>query len=182
MRKVIISTMMTLDAVIENPQNWSFDYTNEEFMQYASEQLLAADALIMGRETYQGFSEAWSSRAGSNAFADRMNALPKYVASRTLSEPLSWNAALLKGDAASEIAQLKTQGSGILLQYGCGEFTQTLLEHDLIDELRLLVYPVVAGGGQRLFEKLNMTKFTLLSATPLSTGVMTLHYQPVAKG
>src|SRR4051812_21361636 len=98
MRKIIVSTMVTLNGVMESPQNWSFDYMNEELMKYASDQLFATDALIMGRLTFEGFAEAWSSRAGANAFADRMNALPKFVASRTLKEPLTWNSTLMKGD------------------------------------------------------------------------------------
>ncbi len=181
MRKVIVSTMMTVDGVIDNPQNWSFDYANEEFMQYASELLFASDTLIMGRETYQVFSEAWSSRAGADSFADRMNALPKFVASRTLNEPLEWNAALFKGDVAEEVARLKQLTGENILQYGCGELTQTLLESGLIDELRLLVYPVLVGSGQRLLANLGKTKMNLLSATPFSTGVVALHYQPASK-
>jgi dihydrofolate reductase len=133
----------------------------------------------MGRLTYEGFAEAWSARAGSDVFADRMNALPKYVASRTLSEPLRWNANLIKGNVADEVAKLKAQPGQNILQYGCGELTHTLLEHGLVDELRLLVYPVTVGSGQRLLESFGKTKLNLLSATPFSTGVVAIHYQPV---
>ena len=177
MRKVIVSTMMSIDAVMENPQNWSFDYMKGDILPYVSEQLFASDTLIMGRETYEGFAEAWSSRAGADAFADRMNSLPKYVASRTLKEPLTWNATLLK-DIPAEIVALKQQAGQNILQYGVGELTQTLLQHGLVDELRLVVFPVVVGGGQRILEKLKQTPMKLLEAKTFSTGVVALHYQP----
>ena len=102
----------------------------------------------LGRVTYEGFAEAWSSRAGADAFADRMNALPKFVASRTLKEPLTWNSTLLKGDIAKAVADLKAQSGQDILQFGAGELTQTLIEAGLVDEIRQIVYPVaIAGGG-----------------------------------
>jgi len=104
MRKIVVSAQVSVNGVEEGPQRFSFDYTNDEFMKYASDQLFASDALIMGRVTYEGFAQAWPAMAGSYAFADRMNALPKYVASRTLKDPLTWNASLLKGDVKSALA------------------------------------------------------------------------------
>ena len=181
MRKIIASSQASMDAVIENPQNWAFDYANDEFFTYASEQLFARDTLIMGRVTYEGFAEAWSAQAGSNDFADRMNSLPKYVASRTLKEPLKWNANLIKGDVAKEIAKLKEQPGQNILQYGSGELTRTLLQHGLIDEFRVLVYPVAVGSGLHVFENIEKTSMKLLEAKPFSTGVVALHYQPVKK-
>jgi dihydrofolate reductase len=177
MRKVIVSTMISIDAVMENPQNWTFDYMKDDLITYVSEQLFASDALIMGRETYVGFAEAWSSRAGADPFADRMNSLPKYVASRTLKEPLTWNATLLK-DIPAEVAALKQQSGQNILQYGIGELTQTLMQHGLVDEIRLLVFPVAVGNGQRILEKIAQTPMKLLEARPFSTGVVALHYQP----
>jgi dihydrofolate reductase len=179
MRKVVVSVQMTLDAVESDPQNWSFDYAGDEFFSYASEQLSATDTLIMGRETFEGFAEAWGSRAGSNPFADRMNSLPKYVASRTLKGPLTWNATLIEGDVAKAIADLKQQPGQDILQYGAGELTHTLLEHGLLDEIRLLVYPVLAGSGQRIFETIDQTALKLLSSKTFGNGVMAVHYQPV---
>jgi dihydrofolate reductase len=181
MRKIIASTMVSADAVMENPQNWSFDYMNDEVMSYVSAQLFAADALIMGRVTYEGFAEAWSARAGADAFADRINALPKYVASRTLKAPLTWNANLLKSDIAAEVAQLKRQLGQDILQYGVGELTRTLLEHGLVDELRFIVFPVVVGEGERFLEKVDKLGLKLLEAKTFNTGVVALHYQPVNK-
>jgi dihydrofolate reductase len=181
MRKIIVSTQMTLNGVEENPQNWSFDYFNEEFMAYASDQLNATDALIMGRVTYEAFAEAWSSRAGADAFADRINALPKYVASRTLTGGLTWNANLLGSDVVAEVTKLKQQPGADILQYGIGELTYTLLEHGLIDELRFLVYPVVVGKSGHIFDQIDKANLKLLESKAFSTGVMTLHYQPQPK-
>lgn len=178
MRKIIVSTMVSLDAVMENPQNWSFDYMSDDLLQYIREQLFASDALIMGRETYEGFSQAWSSRAGADDFADRINALPKFVASRTAQEPLTWNSTLIKGDIGTEVTKLKQQQGQNILQYGCGELTHTLMQHGLIDEIRLLVFPVAVGSGQRVLEKINLTKMKLLEAKPFSSGVVAMHYQP----
>lgn len=178
MRKIIVSTMTTLNGVIENPQLWSFDFMNDEVMKFAYDQLFASDALIMGRLTYEGFSQAWSARAGADAFADRINALPKYVASRTLQEPLTWNANLLKGDIVAGVAWLKQQPGQNILQYGSGELTRTLLQAGLIDELRLLVYPVAVGTGQNLFENIDKTAMKLVESRTFGTGVIAISYQP----
>ena len=179
MRKIIVSSQASMDAVIENPQNWVFDYANDEFLNYAREQLFAADALIMGRVTYEGFAEAWSAQAGSNEFADRMNSLPKYVASRTVKGTLKWNANLMEGDVAKAISALKEQPGQNILQYGSGELTRTLLQKELIDEFRVLVYPVAVGAGGHIFENIEQIPMKLLEAKTFSTGVVALHYQPV---
>ena len=181
MRKLIISSQVSMDMAIDNPQNFVFDYVNEEFMTYAREQLFESDALIMGRITYEAFAKAWSERAGADEFADRMNSLPKYVASRTLKEPLTWNAHLIKGDVVKEVAQLKEQNGKNILQYGSGELTHTLLEHGLIDEFRLMVFPVAMGTGQRPFENIQKVPMKLLETKTFNTGVVILHYQPVKK-
>ena len=178
MRKMIVSTMMTLDGVEDNPQNWSFDYWNDEIGKYVSDQLFATDVLVMGRITYEAFAEAWSSRAGADAFADRINALPKYVASRTAKEPLTWNSNLIKGDVVDFIRKLKEQPGQDILQYGCGELTYTMIEAGLVDELRFLVYPVTVGEGARIFEQVAKTPMKLLSSQAFSTGVIAHHYEP----
>ena len=181
MRKLIVSTQASMDSVIENPQNWVFDYVNDEFFKYASDQLSAAEALIMGRVTYEGFAEAWSARAGADAFADRMNSLPKYVASRTLKGPLTWNANLIQGNIAQEVAKLKEGSGGTILQYGSGELTRTLLDHGLIDEFRVMMFPVAVGTGLRIFESIGQTPMKLLETQTFNTGVVIVHYQPVTK-
>lgn len=180
MRKIITSTMVSLNGVMDNPQNWSFQYMNEEVMKYAYDQLFASDALIMGRETFEGFADAWSSRAGADAFADRMNALPKYVASRTMTEPLKWNSTLLKGDIVEAVKQLKQEPGQDILQYGCGELTHTLIQHGLVDEIRLVVFPIAVGGTGHVFEKLSANvPMKLLSVQSFSSGVVAQHYQPL---
>jgi dihydrofolate reductase len=179
MRKIIISSQVSMDMVLDNPQNFVFEYVNEEFMSYAHEQLFESDALIMGRITYEAFAEAWSSRAGADEFADRMNSLPKYVASRILKEPLTWNANLIKGDIVQEVKNLKAQDGKNILQYGSGELTHTLLEAGLIDEFRLMVFPVAIGAGQRPFTEMKKVPMKLLESKTFSTGVMILHYQPL---
>jgi dihydrofolate reductase len=179
MRKIIVSSQVSMDMAVDNPQNFVFDYVNDEFFTYAREQLFESDALIMGRITYEAFAEAWSSRAGADEFADRMNSLPKYVASRTLKEPLTWNANLIKGDVVKEVAKLKEQGGKNILQYGSGELTRTLLEHGLIDEFRLMVFPVAMGTGQRPFENIQKAPMKLLETKTFNTGVVILHYQPL---
>jgi dihydrofolate reductase len=179
MRKIIVSSQVSMDMAVDNPQNFVFDYVNDEFFTYAREQLFESDALIMGRITYQAFAEAWSSRAGADEFADRMNSLPKYVASRTLKEPLTWNANLIKGDVVKEVAKLKEQNGKNILQYGSGELTRTLLEHGLIDEFRLMVFPVAMGTGQRPFENIQKAPMKLLETKTFNSGVVILHYQPL---
>ncbi|MCA0454406.1 MAG: dihydrofolate reductase family protein [Chloroflexi bacterium] len=179
MRKIISSTMVSLNGVMEDPQNWSFQYMNDELMKYVADQLFASDALISGRLTYDSFSEAWSSRAGADAFADRINALPKYVASRTLTEPLTWNSTLLKGDIAEAVKKIKAEPGQDILQYGCGELTHTLIQHGLVDEIRLIVFPIAVGGAGHVFEKLAANvPMKLLSSQALSNGVVLQHYQP----
>jgi dihydrofolate reductase len=181
MRKLIVSSQVSMDMVVENPQNFVFDYVNDEFFTYAREQLFESDALIMGRITYEAFAKAWSERAGADEFADRMNSLPKYVASRTLKEPLTWNANVIKGDVAKEVAKLKEQAGGNILQYGSGELTRTLLQHGLVDEFRAMVFPVAVGTGSRIFESNEQISMKLLETKTFSTGVVILHYQPVKK-
>lgn len=181
MRKIIVSTMVSIDSVMENPQNWSFDYWNEEMQAYAREQLFSSDALISGRITYEAFAEAWSSRAGADEYADRINSLPKYVASRTLTEPLTWNSTLIKGDIAQEVTKLKQASGQNILQFGCGELTRTLLKHGLVDEFCLIVFPVAVGTGERLLEKVDQTPMKLLKSMAFATGIQILHYQPQSK-
>jgi dihydrofolate reductase len=178
MRKVIVQTDVSLDGVQENPHLFVFDYHDEAIMDYRKEQFFRSDALLMGRVTYEGFAQVWPTRTGDD-FSDRMNSLPKYVASRTLKEPLTWNASLLTEDVAGAVAKLKKQPGQDILQYGIGELTRTLIQQGLVDEVRLLVFPVVMGGGQRIFETLDKTALKLLETKMFETGVVVLHYQPV---
>lgn len=176
MRKLVESTFVTLDGVIENPQNWSPPYWNDEHSDYAAKLLFAADALLLGRKTYEGFAQAWPQRSG-DPYTDRINAMPKHVASRTLEEA-TWNASILEGDAATAVAELKRQKGENLLKFGSGSFSKTLLEHGLIDELHLWIFPVLAGGGQRLIEGIEPTHLQLVETTPFSTGLVVNTYVP----
>jgi dihydrofolate reductase len=176
MRKLVESTFVTLDGVIESPQNWSPPYWNDEHADYAAKLLFAADALLLGRRTYEGFAEAWPQRSG-DAYTDRINAMPKHVASRTL-EHTTWNASILEGDAATAVAELKRQEGENLLKFGSGSFSKTLLEHGLIDELHLWIFPVLAGGGQRLIEGIEPLHLQLVETTPFSTGLVVNTYAP----
>lgn len=176
MRKLVESTFVTLDGVIENPQNWSSPYWNDEHAGYATKLLFAADALLLGRKTYEGFAEAWPQRSG-DPYTDRINSMPKHVASRTL-EHLAWNASVLEGDAAEAVAKLKQQPGENLLKFGTGGFSKTLLEHGLIDELHLWIFPVLAGSGQRLIDGIEPMHLELLETTPFSTGLVVNTYGP----
>jgi dihydrofolate reductase len=126
--------------------------------------------------TYEAFAQIWPTRDGKAA--DRINSMPKYVASRTLKEPLQWNATLLKGDVAEEIRTLKQAPGQSLVQYGMGELTHTMLKHGLVDELRLLMFPFTFGEGPRIFEHMGLNTLKLVETKPFTSGVVALHYQP----
>ena len=180
MRNIIVEAEVSLDGVIggENPDFWAqvFKYHGEDVSDYLKNLLFTPDALLMGRKTYEVFAQVWPSRNGEEA--DRINSMPKYVASRSLKEPLAWNATLMEGDIAKEIGKLKEQPGRDLLQYGVGELTQTMLQHGLVDELRLVVFPFAFGRGQRVFENFDTTSLKLLDTKTFSTGAIALHYQP----
>ena len=180
MRNIIVEAEVSLDGVIggESPDFWAqvFKYHGEDVLDYLKNLLFTPDALLMGRKTYEFFAQVWPSRNGEDA--DRINSMPKYVASRSLKEPLAWNATLMEGEIAKEIGKLKEQPGRDLLQYGVGELTKTMLQHGLVDELRLVVYPFVFGRGQRVFENFDTTGLILLDTKTFSTGAIALHYQP----
>src|SRR6266550_4068318 len=186
MRKVIVSEYVTLDGVMEDPGGaegfkhggWSFGFGGAEQQQYKFEELFASDALLLGRRTYEGFAAAWPNMPGTGAYGERMNSLPKYVVSTTLSE-MTWNATLIKGDLAEEVSRLKQEPGQDVLIFGSGELVQTLHERDLIDEYRLMIFPVVLGSGKRLFQGGNEKKvLKLVSTRTLGSGVVLLTYQP----
>lgn len=174
-----MSTYVTLDGVMEAP-SWSAPFWNEEAAKYAYDQLFASDALLLGRVTYQGFAAAWPSMTDEEGFADRMNGLPKFVASTTLSDP-QWNASLLEGDVAAEVSKLKQQPGQDILIYGSSGLVHTLMPHDLIDEYRIWVYPVIVGSGRRLFRDGSETALSLVDTKTFSSGVVILTYQPAKR-
>jgi dihydrofolate reductase len=176
MRKLVESTFVTLDGVISEPQSWSPPYWDDEHAAYARKLLFAADALLLGRETYEGFAQAWPERSGDD-FTDRINSIPKYVASRTLGEA-TWNAAVIQGDVAEAVAELKQEPGESILKYGTGELDRTLLAHGLLDELHFWVFPVLAGSGQRLIDGIETTHLKLVETTRFGSGIVVLTYTP----
>ncbi|GAB2761763.1 dihydrofolate reductase family protein [Amycolatopsis magusensis] len=180
MGKIVNATYMTLDGDISNMMDWHFEYFSEQATKAASTQLADADALIMGRETYEGFSAAWSSRAGVDDFADRMNSIKKYVVSSTLTEPEWENTEVISSDVAERVRGIKESGTN-LLQYGFGDVSRLLLENGLLDELRLWLHPVLSGKAQPselLYRDTQQAKFTYNGVEVHDTGLIILSYTP----
>ena len=150
MRRLVESTHVSLGGEIGSPQDWAFPYLDDEHAAYATELLNASDALLLGRRTYQGLSAAYMAME-RNPFVDRMNSIPKFVASRTLTEA-TWNSTVIQGDVVKFVTDLKRQPGGSILKYGNGPLDRALMEHALIDEFHLLLTPVAVGAGQHLFE------------------------------
>ncbi len=182
MRKLIESTHVSLGGEIGSP-DWAHPYLNEEHNDYAERLLFAADALLLGRLTYEGLSAAYPAMTGGdsgvpNDFIERMNSIPKYVASTTLQEA-TWNAAIINGDVATFVADLKQQTGGNIIKYGNGPLDVTLMENGLIDEFHLLITPVGIGRGQHLFECIDTSPaLNLVDVTRFSNGVVILVYTP----
>jgi dihydrofolate reductase len=176
MRKLIVSTYMSLDGVIYDPM-WTGPYWNDELAAYQNADLFASDALLLGRETYEAFVEAWPPRAGADAFTDYINSMPKHVVSTTLTEA-TWNSTVIKGDVVEEIAKLKQQPGKNILKYGGGRLMDTLIQHNLLDELHLIVFPVIVGEGARLVPDGGQGKLKLVDSKTTSAGVLLLTYNP----
>ena len=171
---------MSVDGAIggENMDFWAqtAPFRSEDVTKYLNDLLFMPDALLMGEKTFTYFAQVWPTRQGKDA--EHINRMPKYIASRTLKEPLQWNATLIKGNAAEEIRKLKQEPGKDLLQYGVGELTHTMLKHSLVDEIRLLVYPFAYGEGPRIFENMRVNSMKLLDTKTFTSGVVALHYQP----
>lgn len=191
MGRVVVSEFMTLDGVIEAPgggegfehEGWSFRFNrSKDGEKFKFDELMAADAQLLGRVTYTGFARAWPSMEAGE-FGVKMNAMPKYVVSRTLTdEQADWNNSSVIGqDLASEVTKLKQELAGDILVAGSAKLVQSLAAHQLVDEYRLMVFPIVLGSGKRLFgEGTPPTTLRLLDSTPLgSDGVLLLTYEPV---
>lgn len=174
MGRLVESTFMALNGFITSPQEWSPPYWDEEHQAYATKLLSESDALLLGRRTYENFAEAWPQRSG-DPFSDRINAMPKYVASRTLQDA-TWNATILDGDVAREVARLKEEQS--LLKYGTGELDRTLVAEGLVDELHVWVFPVLAAGGESLLDGIETTHLKLVETTPFRSGIVVNTYAP----
>jgi dihydrofolate reductase len=191
MSKVVVSEFVSLDGVMQDPAGnegsglgaWSFQFDRgPDGDKFKLDEVLASEALLLGRVTYQGFAEAWPSRTDDVGFADRMNGMPKFVVSTTLGEVEWSNSRLINDNVAEEVTKLKDQPGGDILIYGSGHLVSTLMQHDLVDEYRLMVFPVVLGSGKRLFLDLGQTKaLQLTDAQPVGPdGIVILTYRPAA--
>jgi dihydrofolate reductase len=175
MRKLIVSNSVTLDGRIDEPRDWALPGNDEEFVKHQTELLSHSDGLVLGRKSYEFFAAVWPSRSG--AFPDRMNGIAKYVASTTLEDPEWENTQLIEGDVPGAVAALKEQPGQDLVVYGSHELTQILVEHNLIDEYQLWVYPVVLGKGRSFFEDGVELVLELVDTTVISPGVAILTYR-----
>jgi dihydrofolate reductase len=177
MRKLVEATFVSLDGVIEAPERWAMPFFAGAKDHFISE-LNRFDAFLLGRVTYEKFAATWSQIKGDPYF-DRINSLPKFVASTTLKDT-TWNATLLQGDTAEAVRRLKRQPGKDIVKYGTGSFDRTLIEHGLIDEFHFSIFPVALGTGRRLFEGVspNLPKLKLTGTKALSNGVVALTYVP----
>jgi dihydrofolate reductase len=189
--RVIVSEFVTLDGVMEDPGGaegfehgglaFQFD-RGPEGDRFKLDEVLASDALLLGRTTYQGFAEAWPSMEGE--FADKFNNMPKYVVSTTLEEPLGWNnSTLIKDNVVEEVSRLKQQPGGDILVNGSAQLVHTLMEHDLVKEYRLMVYPIVVRKGKRLYGDVGETRaLRLVDTQPVGPdGIIILTYEPAGR-
>jgi dihydrofolate reductase len=185
-RKIIVSEFVPLDGVMEDP-SWEFPFRGEEQEKFKFDELAAA--LFLGRKTYESFAAAWPNmmdhyegprRAELGEYADMMNGYPKYVASTTLQEPLGWsNSTIIKGNIPEEVDKLKRQPGKDILVFGTADLMNTLIRHGLVDELRLMVIPVVVGNGKRLFDDGEDGRtLKLVDSKKFGTGVVSLAYRP----
>lgn len=183
MRKIIVEVEVSVDGCMggENQDFWKqvFPFHSDDVTKYLDSILFEPDALLIGRKTFNFFAQVWPQRDGKQA--EKINSMPKYVASRTLNEPLDWNGILLKGDVAEEIRKLKQEQGKSLLQYGVGELTHTMLKAGLVDEFRILVFPFAFGEGQRIFENMGINNFKLLETKTFGSEAVALRYEVQTK-
>jgi dihydrofolate reductase len=185
MGKIVVTEFISLDGVVEDPggsedfkhSGWSFEIERgEEGDQFKLDETMSADALLLGRRTYEGFADAWPSREGE--FADKFNNMPKYVVSSTLKDPEWTNSTVLDGDVAENVSKLREEHDGEIVVHGSVQLVQALIEHGLVDELRLMVFPVVLGAGKRLFgETSDKRRLKLTDSKTVGDGVQILTYE-----
>jgi len=177
-RKIVASMLMAMDGVVENPQ-WTSQFRSEESQKYKFDELFASDALLLGRITYQGLAAAWPGATG--AYGERINRMPKYVPTTTLQEA-EWNATLIKDNVVEEVTRLKQESGQDILIFGSVELIHSLMQEDLIDEYRLMVFPIIVGNGKRLFHGESQQKaFKLVQSQTFGSGVVVLTYEPNRK-
>ena len=186
MGRIVVTEFLSLDGVVEAPGGgesfrhggWSLEINRgDEGDKFKLDEALSSEALLLGRVTYEGFALAWPSREGE--FAQKFNNMPKYVVSSTLEKPEWNNSTVLKGDVAQEVSTLKQAHEGDIVVHGSPQLVQALVENDLVDELRLMVFPVVIGSGKRLFgETSDLKSMRLVDSKVVGDGVAILIYQP----
>ena len=179
MRKIVSGLFISLDGVIDEPHEWHFPYFNDEMGEAVGSSMMAADCMLLGRITWQGFAGYWPDKTEDEVqMADYMNNTPKFVVSTTLDSVDEWqNSTLVKGDFVEEITNLKEQEGGNIGVTGSAHLVRSLLHHNLLDELHLLVHPIVIGSGKKLFpDGTEQTPLKLLNSKTFSTGVMHLVY------
>ena len=187
MGRIVVTEFVSLDGIMEDPGGaegyehggWSFQVSRgDEGDKFKLDELVDAEAQLLGRVTYEGFARAWPSITDEAGFAEKMNAMPKYVVSSTLTNPEWQNTTVLSGDVAEGVSKLKQEVDGNILVAGSAQLVQALIEHDLVDELRLMVYPVVLGSGKRLFGKTSDKKaLRLADSKVVGDGVQILVYE-----
>jgi dihydrofolate reductase len=190
MGKIVVTEFVSLDGVMEDPGGsesfrhggWSFEISRgDEGDRFKLDETMASDALLLGRATYEGFAEAWPTRDGE--FADKFNSMPKYVVSSTLRDPEWTNTTVLEGDLGEAVAKLKEQHERDIVVHGSATLVQALVEKGLVDEVRLMVFPVVLGTGKRVFgETSDKRRFTLVDSKVVGDGVVILVYEAPRNG
>jgi dihydrofolate reductase len=181
MRNLVVTEFMSLDGVIENPM-WTFPYWNEEIAAFKGEESEAGDTLLLGRVTFVAFAEVWPTRTDEESGGVYFNSVRKYVVSNTLTSADWNNSSIISGDESSikaQIEALKQQEGGDIVVHGSGKLVQWLIANDLVDRIRLLVYPVVLGKGQKMFEDGTTAKLNLVETKTFSNGPVALIYEPV---
>ena len=179
MRRIVWSEYVSLDGVVDEPGEWSIPYFSDDLSQYKYDELFASDALLLGRITYEGFAAAWPTMEEIEGdFAVRMNTIPKYVAATTL-DTADWdNSTVIRENVPEEVAKLKKESGKDILIGGSGALAKTLIEHDLIDEIRMLVHPIAVGTGKRLFEGASDSiALKLVDTQTFDSGVVALTYR-----
>jgi dihydrofolate reductase len=178
MRKLVVTEFLSLDGVMEEPA-WTAPYWNDEIADFKRTESKESDLLLLGRITYEGFAQAWPNSTDEGA--DKMNGMPKYVVTTTLDKADWNNSTIIRENIMEEITRLKQQNGGNILVYGSGALADSLMQAGLVDEYRLLVYPVVVGSGKRLFKDNRTATLKLASSQDFSSGVVALIYQPERK-
>ena len=188
--KIVVTEFISVDGVVEDPGGaedyehggWSFEYNRgDEGDKFKMDELMDADVQLLGRVTYEGFADAWPQREGE--FADKFNSMPKYVVSSTLEDPVWDNATVLAGDVVGEVSKLRDEREGEIVVIASRQLVRTLMEHDLVDEVRLMVYPVVLGAGERLFgDAGDKTPMRLVDTRTVGEGLAHMTYEVVREG